>query len=208
MKNNISDRVYMADEKKRNDPFSCGKKPGPYIFIHINKNGGCSIETAMGIKTSHETASDIVRRAGRDEWNKRFSFTFIRNPWDRVLSQYLYRYKNNKTGIAEKRISFSDWIYLTYRNKDPEYLVNPRLFIQQIDWITSDENEIMVDFIGRFENLAEDFLKVCRFLGHSFNLPHINKTEHKHYKTYYTKETRKIISEVFREDIRLFKYKF
>tara|TARA_Y100000310_G_C20458964_1_gene704400 strand:- start:310 stop:597 length:288 start_codon:yes stop_codon:yes gene_type:complete len=67
------------------------------------------------------------------------------------------------------------------------------------------------DFLLRFENLQEDFDELCEKIGVSpKKLPHANKTQyrHKHYREYYTRETRNIIRDKYKEDIKKFGYTF
>ena len=66
----------------------------------------------------------------------------------------------------------------------------------------------MVDFIGRFESLIDDFQKLCHLLGITCKLPHAGKTKHNNYKEYYDKESREIVGEFYKKDIEIFGYKF
>ncbi len=66
-----------------------------------------------------------------------------------------------------------------------------------------------IDFIGRFENLEEDFQYICEKIGLSnIKLPHENITRHKHYTKYYNNETREIVAEIYAKDIKNFGYNF
>ena len=124
-----------------------------------------------------------------------FKFAFVRNPWDRLVStwkdkvqkqwdeQYEYPqfriqfYKQFKGGSFKE---FVIWIGLN--GADHEDHIR-----QQTSLIPYD----LVDFIGRFENLQEDFDIVCDKIGiPQQQLSHKNKTNHKHYTEYYDGETR------------------
>ena len=59
-----------------------------FVFIHINKTGGSSIELALGYSPEHKTAVVKRKELGKGAWKKLFSFTIVRNPWDRAVSHY------------------------------------------------------------------------------------------------------------------------
>ena len=40
----------------------------PYVFVHINKTGGSSIERALGITLDHSTALEKYRQLGDAAW--------------------------------------------------------------------------------------------------------------------------------------------
>ena len=64
------------------------------------------------------------------------------------------------------------------------------------------------DFVGRYENLQEDWEKVCQKLGMYEDLQYLNVGKHLPYKEYYTDESIEKVSELYKEDIEIFNYKF
>ena len=61
------------------------------IFIHIPKAAGTSIANEIyGKRNGHLTASQVVKILGKDEFNRKFSFSISRNPYDRLVSSYFY----------------------------------------------------------------------------------------------------------------------
>lgn len=180
-----------------------------FIFIHINKSGGSSLEKALDIPFSHLTARERIDRIGIKQWNKKFTFTIVRNPWDRVVSHYHYRAMTNQTGLGNKPIEFNDWVKLAYGEKNPEYYDKPKMFMPQIEWITDEAGKEVVNFVGKFESLQDDFAEICKRLGRpEIALPHLKKSSRKPYIHYYSDESRDIISDWFSKDISRFNYNF
>ncbi len=83
----------------------------------------------------------------------------------------------------------------------------------------------MVDFIGRFETLVEDFALVStKITGNPLKLPHKNKTGKQtlreriknlgsdensgHYNQYYDQQSRDFVAKIYKKDIELFGYEF
>ena len=199
-----------------------GKEPVPLktingsdvIFVHISKTGGTSIIEALKYKSKiHMTSREIINMLGAKKWEESFSFTFVRNPWDKVTSHYRYLIK---TGYFLKhfgKLSFKDWVKRAYKNKDVEFYKqeSPKMYYPQMDWITDFSGNVCINFIGRFENIEKDFTKLTNLLGISPKLRHLNRTNMSNtmsYKDYYDNETKIIIENAFLKDIEHFKYGF
>ncbi len=183
---------------------------GPFIFVHINKTAGTSIGKAIGLPVKHHlTAREIIARIGPDRWNTAYKFTLVRNPWDKVVSHYEYRRKKNKTEIASRNITFSQWVKMTYgKDKDTFYYDNPKSFQPQVDWLKDNDGNINIDFIGKFESIAQDFKQIRLAIGNHAQLPHLNASKRASYQDYYNSETRGIIADWFHEDLTTFGYEF
>lgn len=170
------------------------------IFIHIPKTGGTSIEIALGQEQcglqKHELPSNIIWDYGRELWKSYYKFTFVRNPWDRLVSWYFFRIENNQ---------FSGPFAAYLKHLDPVLCYTPWYNRQQVDWIERER----LDFIGRFEKLNEDWTVVCQEanLGNII-LPWAFKTHHRHYSHYYDDKTRDLVARWFKDDIETFHYTF
>lgn len=105
-------------------------------FIHINKTGGSSVEEALGLPFRHQTAAEALAVIGRRRWDRRLTFSVVRNPWDRAVSQYHFRVRTGQTGLDESGISFTEWLRLVHVERDPAYRDVPRMFMPQLDWLT------------------------------------------------------------------------
>jgi hypothetical protein len=146
-------------------------------------------------------------------WTDYFKFSFVRNPWDRVVSWYKYQIKwvkKYEMGLGGNTVYYNRYkkvSKLSFR----EWLENIENMILEdfYDFFICNSNNICLDYIGRFENLQEDFDKICdKIKIPRQQLPHKNKTKHKHYTEYYDEETKQIVAEVFAKDIEHFNYKF
>ena len=94
----------------------------------------------------------------RSKYNTYFKFTFVRNSWSRVFSWYknVMRDDHHKKrfGVSD-RCSFKDFL----KNHLDQFELKTQLY-----WITNKKGEIPMDFIGRFENLENDFSYVADVL--------------------------------------------
>ena len=178
------------------------------IFVHINKTGGSSIEKALKLPFQHRTATEIIDLIGARRWASRFSFAFIRNPWDKVASHYHYRVKTNQTALGRNPIPFKEWVRLAYGEQALPYYDKPKMFMPQMDWVADAEGTILVDFIGRFETLHNDFDEVCTRVGITANLPHLKQSERGDYRKYYDDVTADIVGRWFAKDLAAFGYTF
>lgn len=178
---------------------------GNVEFIHINKSGGSSVERALGLPFNHQTASMRVERLGVEEWNRRYSFTFVRNPWDKLVSQYHFRKERDR---LQRDVDFSEWIRSIFVDGDEKLMIRRSKFINQLDWISDLSGEVLVDDIYRYESLHDDFDTLCLKVGKNAVLPHHKPSSHQHYSRYYDAETADIVATAFRRDIEYFDYRF
>lgn len=182
-----------------------------FIFVHIGKTGGSSIETALNPNVKLDNSNSIkglgntsithkhMKAIGYQEnypsfFDPYFKFTFIRNPWDLEVS--LWKWSEL---VSCKSIDFKEFLHRRVSRQ--------RMGFKQ--WICDDNEHEIVDFIGKFENLQKDFDYICGKLGITpKNLPHTNKTVHQFYMTYYDRYTQNLVAEAYQKDIERFCYKF
>lgn len=88
------------------------------IFIHVPRTGGNSIERMFRnyLLTYKHTPAGMVSRAKPDQWRDHWSFSVVRNPWDRVASYFYlqFNYEEQYPGFKEdldwQREAFHNWI--------------------------------------------------------------------------------------------------
>lgn len=185
---------------------------GEFLFVWINKTAGASVARALGINKdlyNHYTAFELREILGAETFGSMFKFCFVRNPWDKVVSEFRFRIwtcQNELTPEAD----FAEWVRLAYVDRDPRYCDWPKMFLPQLEWMTDETGRIAVDFIGRFENLQADFDTVCDAIRMDRRpLPHKNRSrESRGYRSYYDSETKNIVERIFKPDIEFFGYEF
>lgn len=204
------DKLYsIIRDKRRKLVFVHTKYFCEFSFIHINKTGGSSIEHALRVPLIHEPATIFRDKIGLARWNKRFSFSIVRNPWDRTVSHYHYRKMTDQTGLGDSSLSFKDWVRMVYVEQSREFVNEEKMFMPQTDWVINENGEIIVDYIGRFEKLDEAWAEICERLGREhIALPHVKKSSRQDYRDYYDQDTREIVENFFKDDIVNFGYSF
>jgi hypothetical protein len=148
----------------------------------------------------HTSASELHKFFPKRIIDEYLVFSFVRNPWDWQVSLYFYMLQNPKHKQHEiiNRMSFEEYVY---------WRVDEDLHLQK-EFLVNEDNQVVADFVGRFEHLEKDFSVLCDYLSIKAELPHHNPSRHQDYRSYYSTETREIISEAFQEDIKLFGYSF
>lgn len=162
---------------------------------------------------SHVDVLQLVERGvvRRRYFENAFKFGFVRNPYDRLVSLFFYLKKIRLEEVPEA-LSFDEFCRMVARGEYPPVGLYNHKGISQCNpmtgWLIGPDGRLIVDFLGRFENLEEDLRTVCRTIGIPDEIPHENRTQHRHYREYYTPETRAIVEKVYRGDLDRFGYAF
>ena len=193
-----------------------------FLFVHIPKTAGNSIQSVLrdysedelvalrseqdgverfGLRNSkykikkHSTLVEYREVLGNEQFRSLYKFACVRNPWDRMVSYYFTPTQSPETwnrkkfrGIISQAVSVADYLRLGPGEEDP--FAN-------------------VDYVMRFENLADDFPTVCAALDISpTTLPQYNRSNREHYSKYYDDELRELVRDRFAAEIEHFGYVF
>jgi hypothetical protein len=145
---------------------------------------------------NHIKAAEIREHIDEKVWRSYFKFAFERNPWDRQVSLYYHRYREEK-----ELPPFATFIHMDKRAQMNNY-----------DIYAIDGN-ISVDFIGRFEKLEGDLTRALEHVGLTLTteMPRA-KTTSRHvnnpYREYYDEDTRDIVGRWYAREIELLGYEF
>ncbi len=188
------------------------KKHHKYSFIHINKCGGTSIEAALALPKTHDTAYFRREKLGNETWSKLITFAVVRHPYSRILSDYNFRVKTNQNNLQTKKVTFDEWIKKTIIDRDHFYYDKPKHFSSCWQWVTDlDRKSVIVDHIYKLEEIDDHWHDLCFRIGlsHVGLLPHENKTEESKIEdaiTFMSEESRYAIRTHFCEDFDNFNY--
>lgn len=208
------------------------------LFVHIAKTGGTSIRSALrrlhwtdpyaipitlvneltrllkyktGAKfPRHAKAIAAYENIGEPFWSRLFKFTFVRNPWDLQVSSW-HHLQRVSAAPTDQFETFEDFLRYKFDPDRPwQYHFEASRQVQS-HYIIDFKGNVIVDFIGRFERLHEDFAEVCRLAGiRQLQLPHRRHSSERQrdYRTYYDDVTIELVANHYAEDIDRFGYSF
>jgi hypothetical protein len=223
------------------------------LFIHIPKTAGQSIETVFlqraGLdwhnreqfllrensephlgppRLAHLTATEYLELGYLDSetFTQMFKFSVVRNPWDRLVSEYIYQ---------QYPFSFKDFIFKHFppegQDDYDKHHGHYRHVMPQWKFVCDNDGTLLVDAIMKFESLQQDFNKVSLAItGQKITLPHRNKTvpttlaaklkstakkliagasaNKALYTEYYDEESKAWVANYYAKDITMFGYSF
>jgi len=223
------------------------------IFVHCPRTSGTSIRRALlrgddpnaerNLKTlgklrrepkwrnqKHAYASMIRENVHPVIWDRRFKFSVVRNPWDRMVSLYgLFRKKHvgnrykldkfivaleNRPRFRDKQdrkalmlrsmdLDFKDWISFCneYGWNNCQYLGRDTPMIQ----IPQSRWFEGLDKVFKFEE-RDEINEFLRSKGYSVPIPENQSKRYSNWHSYYDEETYALVRGYFKEDIERFGY--
>jgi hypothetical protein len=188
-----------------------------FKFIHIPKTGGSSIEKLFDLQHWDNFYTPVMANCIQGCWfspqhfthkmmmgfkpecSDWFSFTIVRNPYNKIVSEFFYACKNwykiSMTKFDENK--FLEWFENDLLKFDMDHKLPQHFFLDE-----------PVDFILKFENLEADFQKLLNILNIEAELIHENKSDidKKNIVESLSKRSKELIYEVFRNDFEIFGY--
>ena len=221
------------------------------IFVHIPKTGGGTIEKSLGIfgednngslnpdlnilyggKQLHHLTIMEIKKIKNSEYKTYKKVSFVRNPYDKLVSEYLWRmqiYSKKKISFKEflidevipRKNGIDTYIKNFYKNENIIQFLDIH-YLDQYKFLINDENNIDMDFIGKFENLEKDFNKIfnTEILKHKIHKSKSNYLYYLYkkfmpnflkknaYRKFYDNETRNLVNKEYSKDLEYFNYNF
>ena len=199
-------------------------------FIHIPKTGGSSFEQwcynnmefdRQQKHCTYEDAKNIWGDLGT-------TFTFVRNPFDRMVSMFHFigqraieRIELRKQGKRTKKSTnqqddlliseyynkgFENWLNEHYNNIHNPFDLGIWMYERKTPMVHWIDNKI--DIIIKIEEINDNIYKLEELFNRKIDLPITNTTKRKDYEFYYNTNSRKIIEDLFKQDLEKFNYEF
>ncbi len=210
-----------------------------FLFVHIAKTGGTSVRAALrryrwggwytlplalasaasqltrprhklGIKfPRHAKAVAALEMLPAEVYQGFFKFAIVRNPWDLQVSSY-HHIRREKPEVLHGVRCFEDFLRLKFDpERDYDFMLDISAELQH-EYLVDLQGHVIVDFIGRYENLQADFGSICERIGiRAPELPHLRRaTDRRDYRSYYTDELAELVAHHYQRDLEILGYTF
>ena len=168
---------------------------------------------------THSKAKDIKKALsetpeGQEIWSTYFKCAFVRNPWDWAASQFCWNFGGN---FPDRRLPRSGEFTADLADKIVTLLsgdaANGEEIQNQYTFLHDEEDNLLVDFVGRFEDRTNGLKHILENIGVPFESgcgEHIHRTLNTDidYEDFYTHGSKRVISNMFAKDIEAFNYQF
>lgn len=193
--------------------------PNKLVFVHVPKCAGTSMARSLQSNKDHVVYHCATNRG--KEWLTKsnpdnrlrvldfdsswYSFAFVRNPFDRMVSAWRSKWVSGPT----YRKSFLEFLHYIDQTDKEFAKSHTYSFLDPRQKLFNEDGTQRVNFIGRFENLKQDFDSVCAIMSiGKITLSHENKGSRGLYQEYYNEEARAIVTERYKKDLEKFNYEF
>lgn len=191
------------------------------IFVHIPKTGGSTVEESAlfddqreraGESVGGHTAMSVIAEQHPRESSEYFKFTFVRNPYERLLSAYAYlsRGGNGKgddwqthLDYFNKGESFREFVLNTLDEEMVESLLH---LLPQYRYLEHENRPIAVDHVARTERFRKEWKLLCFRFNIPFRCHYLKKTRHSPYYELYDQTMRDKVYQLYRTDFERFDY--
>lgn len=213
--------------KQRGTIISYTFKEEGVLFVHNRKCAGNSMRAALRFRRfrdNHQPIAKMRKYVSDEQWERAFKFSFIRNPWDRWVALYLFRFtdktkKRNRRMVPDYHIYDTPDRFRHYTMREIEHrldLLGQQHTLPPSYWgkFTLDGETNELDFIGKYENLVDDWESLCdqlelpRLKDVLRNVNPTPRPDRRHYTEYYDDVTRDAIAKLYKKDIEEFEYEF
>jgi hypothetical protein len=201
------------------------------ILVRVPKTASTSISSKLHFinavgggmfdqKHKHEGIIDIKNYMNKNSFDTFDKISFVRNPFDWLVSYYFYYKSLNGNGIRDvSDSSFEQFIKMIekwhkeYDNFGPNLSQIEHPYQPQYKYLVDENEDLIVDHIGKYEHINEEWDRISEEIGIKdkifySSLSKQNASKHGYYKEYYTNELVDIVKDVYKKDFEMFNYEF
>lgn len=170
----------------------------------------------MGSVWKHSRAQEIREFVGERTWREYFVFSFVRNPWDVVLSKYFWWQKTeanwNEQALASKMkfmsMTFDEYVQDSLKERGAGFLE-----YLESHGPGSNVREMDINYIGYTENVRSHFKILLKMIGFKdIKIMRTNTSyemrKRKSYNYYYNHKSMEDVGNYYKKDINYFNFKF
>lgn len=185
------------------------------IFIHIPKTAGISLIKAFFGDVTLEGHRSLwfYKQVFDEDFKEYFTFSIVRNPWDRLYSSYKFLEKggvniHDENAYKMHLSKFKDFEDFVLNGLTENLLSEITHFIPQTEFICNNKGVVSLDYIGRFEDLNKSVEILNKTLNLDVSIDHHNPNKKVSYTEVYTEEMIEKVSNIYKTDIKLLNYNF
>ena len=171
-------------------------------FAHLLSRARLEWDYHRYVFRAHDNILAAKRRMPAENFEDYFKFAFVRNPWERLVSEYefiLTRPEHGRYKRVKSLANFNEFIHMQI----------PRSDAYQLNMLCDRKGRLLMDFVGKLENLDQDWQTACTRAGIPYQaLPRKNVTERKPFKDYYDSDSIQLVSKHWAREIELFDYTY
>lgn len=161
-------------------------------------------DQAAGRVWKHSTLADIDGLVTPEQIASYFTFTLVRNPWDRVVSYYHWLQDQSFDHPAVRLSQTHDFSgFINHPHTQLSLKSAPFAF-----YMTDLRGREKCDAYIRLEHLQDDAEALWDHLGFQLDLEHVNRSTRVGYRRYYSDADAQLIGQVCGQDVERFGYSF
>jgi len=157
----------------------------------------------------HTPALKVRRLLGDELWEQLFTFSFVRNPWDRFYSLYCFR---RATKCLAENLSFYEYVEkleeFRFRDRDSPFSRH-EYHLPMLDYLKDHEDNLVIQRVFRFEERESSLKELSERVGIALKFSKKEVlSESGRYRKVYDSRTKDIVARFYKDDIEYFEYDF
>ena len=186
--------------RSRLAPFALSRPQG--LWNKLRSRAGLQADYRKFAFRPHASIRTALERMPGSSFVRYFKFAFVRNPWDRLVSEYEF-VRNYTLHPRHRKVAAMDSIseFIHFQRKRADAF--------QANLLLDANGDLAVDFVGRFEHLPDDFEEAVSGIGIKVEpLQHLNRSRAHDYRDYYDTRSIDLVARYWAREVELFGYTF